>query len=193
MSVEEKQEENLEAFLLQEYNEGTEEEDCSTFDSGGCIFTSKWFSSTEDVFASKEYEEMVSNAHSNICILNENGVIIYTNFAWSSFSSENGGNDSFTGIGTNYLNVCDSASSSDTACPLVKSNAKAFYEGLSRLLGGDTREEISLVYPCDSPQEKRWFLARAFTFNLDSTRRTVVCHRNITKEKEQEELLEQNK
>ena len=50
-------------------------------------------------------------------------------------------------------------------------------------------KEFSLEYPCHSPKEKRWFIARVIRFPGEGPLRIVVAHENITKRKQAEEAL----
>ena len=135
----------------------------------------------EGVFTSQEIEDNLDEVRSNVCILNKDGVIIFTNRSWRQFSNSNGKQDcKTTDIGTNYLRICrQAANAAKDDC--VRTNAKAFYEGLTRLIDAETTEEFTLIYPCDSPTEKRWYLARAFTFHLsEGIQRTIISHQYIS-------------
>ena len=117
-----------------------------------------------------------------ICVLDENYRIISTNQGWRHFAEQNNyiKNDFF---GMNYLSVCNTASGESAE------EAGQFAEGLEAVMKGDLAE-FSLEYPCDSPTEKRWFMARIVPFPGDGARRLVVSHTNITSLKLYEEALQ---
>ncbi len=47
-----------------------------------------------------------------------------------------------------------------------------------------------MEYPCHSPTEWRWFVARVTSFPTDGRLRAVITHDNITERKRMEEQLE---
>ncbi|WP_058366798.1 sensor histidine kinase [Haloparvum sedimenti] len=103
-------------------------------------------------------------------ILNDSGVIRYTNRAWQEFGAAN----DFTGnpdtIGVNYLAVCDESDDPDAATAA---------DGLRCILDGD-EATFSFEYPCHSPDEQRWFMMRAAAFDHEGERYVFVFHLNIT-------------
>lgn len=88
--------------------------------------------------------------------------------------------DDFTGV--NYLSVCRSAGGKES------SDAGKFGDGLVAVMNGKIAE-FSMEYPCNSPTEKRWFMARIIPFPGEGLRRPVVSHTNITQLKASEEAL----
>lgn len=110
---------------------------------------------------------------SQVAILDDDGMIVYTNDAWDAFGRENGLEGEPIGPGDDYLGVCDSDDDNDlaTAC-----------NGLTDVLEGD-RDRFALEYPCHSPDEKRWFTMRATPFEVDDDRYAIVMHVDITERK----------
>lgn len=89
----------------------------------------------------------------NIAVLDPRGVIRLTNRAWREFAECNGDPGVIaTGPGVNYLGVCRRAAQED-------GYAEQALKGLLAVLDGSRDEAVS-VYPCHSPHEQRWFLAR---------------------------------
>lgn len=86
-----------------------------------------------------------------ICVLDKTGVIIAVNQSWRDFYDANY-DDPLSinyALGTNYLQLCESASGADaTEAPLMA-------QGLAAVLRGES-DLFSLEYPCDSPTEKRF-------------------------------------
>jgi K+-sensing histidine kinase KdpD len=106
-----------------------------------------------------------------ICILNRNGDIQFTNKAWIDFAQENGyvGSD-FSHV--NYVNVCACATGVEAE------SAGSFARRLKSMLGGGSKETFSIVYPCHAPTQKRWFKGTAKAL-ADGA---VISHTDITEE-----------
>lgn len=116
----------------------------------------------------------------HIALVDTSGVIFLTNEAWREFARLNGTDLHEVGEGVNYLDVCDSAARAG-----VEGTA-AFAEGLRSVLRGRLRE-VSMEYPCHSPTEKRWFIARATRFLAGGIEGAVIAHENVTERKLAEE------
>jgi diguanylate cyclase (GGDEF)-like protein len=119
---------------------------------------------------------------SNICVVDLTGEILSVNRAWMEFSAGNAGGAEQDYIGKNYLNVCQSSTGP------ASEEAPGLYDGLQDVLEGRT-DIFDIEYPCHSPTERRWFLARVTP--LIRKRGTkdaqqvgaVVSHMNITDRK----------
>jgi len=118
----------------------------------------------------------------SLAIVDESGTILAVNRAWRDFARANSGNPSTVCEGANYLAV------SDRAAAAGSDDAAAFAAGLRSLLQ-DGRHEFTLEYPCNSPGEKRWFVAKVTRFPGGGATRIVVVHENITTRKLAEEEL----
>lgn len=114
---------------------------------------------------------------SHICVLDTSGTITVVNEAWRRFALDNASAPAppRTGIGTNYLDVCGSASGP------ASEEAAAFARGLRDVLEGRS-ELFQLEYPCHSPTEDRWFMGRVTPLKGDQ-RGAVVSHMNVTDRK----------
>jgi len=117
----------------------------------------------------------------NICVLGDTGVITSVNQAWLDFAEENYFLQRDSGLGTNYLAVCDAAREK---CEY----AGAFANGLRAVLRGEV-PEFSMEYPCHSPTKQRWFSGRVTRFQSGQPVRLVVVHENITARRRAEEEL----
>jgi diguanylate cyclase (GGDEF)-like protein len=116
-----------------------------------------------------------------IALVDASGEIFLTNEAWRSFARANGTPPREVSEGANYLDVCDAAGRAGSE------EAAAFADGLRSVLGGSI-EEFAMEYPCHSPTEERWFVARATRFLAgDVAEGAVVAHENITERKLAEE------
>ena len=131
---------------------------------------------------SEEFALATLNAISaNICVLDETGVVTAVNQAWLDFAEQNHFLHRGSGLGSNYLSVCDAARG---RCD----QAGAFADGLRAVLRGEA-QEFSMEYPCHSPTEHRWFRGRVTRFQTGQPVRLVVVHENITARLQAEEDL----
>ena len=64
----------------------------------------------------------------------------------------------------------------------VAEEAALLADGIRTVMRGQ-QPSFSLEYPCHSPQEKRWFIARVTCFPGDGSIRIVVAHENVTARK----------
>lgn len=119
---------------------------------------------------SADLQTVINALPEHIAVLDACGSIQLVNRAWQQFARANGDHElTSTGIGVNYLQVCQK-SQDETA---VKSAA-----GLKSVLEGSL-SQFSLVYPCHSPDEHRWFVMNVKS--LDHPKfSAVVSHFNIT-------------
>ncbi len=111
-------------------------------------------------------------------VVNATGVIIAVNHAWRMFGIDNGGDESMTGVGVNYLQVCER--SAESGCD----QAGQVAAHLRKVLAGECIE-AELEYPCPSPAVGRWFLLR-ITRLAGPTPGVVASHVNITRRKQAE-------
>jgi PAS domain S-box-containing protein len=127
---------------------------------------------------------------SQICVLDEAGVIIAVNRAWNTFAAANPVDEALPGpairgplgVGADYLAVCDRAVGPEGV------QAAEFAAGVRGVLEG-TRQRYAMEYPCHSPREQRWFMSGVTRFLTDGRPRIVIEHINITERKMAEEAL----
>ncbi len=130
--------------------------------------------SLERLVAERELAQETIDALSNeLAILDEAGRIITVNRAWREFSAANDGIGDF--VGDDYIAAC----STPAGCEGGDDDPTPFVRGLADLLAGRT-DLVEFEYPCHSPTEKRWFLARAVRFEAGDAVRIVVTHENVT-------------
>jgi PAS domain S-box-containing protein len=127
----------------------------------------------EALAASERFARSILDAlTTHIAILDEKGRIVATNKAWREFGFANSARIE-VGISANYLEVCDAASGP------CGEEAVAVAAGIRAVIRGE-QEQFSLEYPCHSPSEKRWFLARVTRFGGSGPVRVVVSHEDVT-------------
>lgn len=110
-------------------------------------------------------------------VLDGDGVIVDTNHAWRLFAHLNDGPSDTTGVGSNYLDVCDRASAAGVA------TGASVAGGLRQVLSGE-REHIDVEYPCPSPTEDRWYLLQASALPVSDGAGAVVFHIDVTAHKQ---------
>jgi diguanylate cyclase (GGDEF)-like protein/PAS domain S-box-containing protein len=155
--------------------------------------------SNRDITSRKQAEEAlreserfaratVNSMTGEIAILDENGVIIDVNHAWSQLAQHNAPDPAAVCEGANYLAVCDSAYGNDAVY------AKAIAEGIRGVIQGK-QSEFSLEYHCCSSdpadKEHNWFNAKITRFTGDGPVRAVVAHENINTRKLAEDRIQQ--
>lgn len=118
---------------------------------------------------------IVNSLIDQIALIDTKGTIIFVNDSWKSFTKNNGGDLSHCGIGVNYLDYCDKHSD--------------VYEGILSVLS-EKKSTFSYEYPCDSANEKRWFLMYVTPLLIESeVMGATIAHINITDRKIMEEKL----
>jgi diguanylate cyclase (GGDEF)-like protein len=105
-------------------------------------------------------------------VLDQRGTIIAGNHAWRMFALDNGGTPAATGVGVNYLQVCERARSGCAEAGQVADQLRSILDG--------ERVDAEVQYPCPSPAVGRWFLLR-ITRLRGATPGAVVSHVNITR------------
>ena len=88
---------------------------------------------------------------SSSALLDSEGVIVEVNNAWKRFADTSGLALAGYGVGSNYLKYCiypDPAS-------------RSVLQGLRNVISHRT-DAFAIIYPCHSPQRKRWFLMLSF-------------------------------
>lgn len=122
----------------------------------------------------------------HIALINHEGVIISVNDGWRRFAESGGLQSSDSGLGQNYLSICDQAQGNGAR------EAHLAAVGIRAVLSGAAKE-FSLEYPCPSPTEQRWFRLTAVPLAKDQPSSDVaVMHINITERKRAEESMRES-
>lgn len=124
------------------------------------------------------------NAH--IAVLDHSGVIITINDAWTRFAQLNGDSTlAGTGVGSNYLEVCEAAAGSD------RTEAQQALAGIRAVLNG-TLPDFTLEYPCHSPREQRWFQMSVTPLSGGGLG-AVIAHQDISERRKAVESLREER
>lgn len=128
-------------------------------------------------------QNILTSVSSHIAVVDEDGTVIAVNKAWNDFSKQNGISVmERTGTGSNYIHVCEqSAAAGDTVAAKV-------LVGMQQVMSKQL-PWFEIEYPCDSPNELRWFLLRITNFVGDSPK-VVMVHIDITERKHSEMKLQ---
>jgi len=114
----------------------------------------------------------------HIAVLDNKGLIVTVNLAWSGFAQENAGRLHQGGVGVNYLDVVrNSAEHAD-------GSAAHALVGLYAVLSGQ-KPRFELEYPCHAVNKERWFLMQVSP--LPDRGGCVVSHIDITTRKQAEQ------
>jgi signal transduction histidine kinase/HAMP domain-containing protein/putative methionine-R-sulfoxide reductase with GAF domain len=129
---------------------------------------------------------ILNSVTAEIAVLDRDGVIVAVNQPWQRFALENGvtpGQTSpRTGIGANYLAICQSGSG------LPADGAMDAHAGIRAVTEGRL-PRYRLEYPCHSPQQQRWF-SLSVTPLGSAAGGVVVAHTDITERKATELRLQ---
>jgi two-component system, LuxR family, sensor kinase FixL len=110
---------------------------------------------------------------SNIAMLNERGDIIGVNEAWRRFGDANDYAHSNYGVGTNYIDICESSTGGDVE--IAGQVAQAI-----RNISNEREALFRQEYPCHSPDERRWFVLQIARFEWQGDMRIITSHQNVT-------------
>ena len=123
----------------------------------------------EEAQRSRELQQTLDSLSAHIAIVDESGEIVAVNEVWRAFAKANGGDPGKVSEGSNYLQVCDSATG------LYSEIAATFAGGIRAVLSGQ-QESFEMEYPCHSPTQRRWFMGKVTRFSGSGKPRAVVAH-----------------
>ena len=125
---------------------------------------------------------ILDSLSAHIAVLDNEGNIVAVNNAWEKFAEENCVEDKIisTGIGQNYLEVCENSRAFDN-------QIEEIIENLREVLNGES-DGFSIEYPCHAPDKERWFILQA---NVLKSKKggAVVSHIDISARKKAEAEL----
>lgn len=112
----------------------------------------------------------------HIAILDNQGNILQVNRSWHDFAVKNSTAEKQKSNSTiNYLDLCDHVRGSE------QGTAQTMAAGIRAVLNS-TLTEFALKYPCHSPTEKRWFVARTTRFMAEGLAHAVVSHETVSED-----------
>ncbi len=123
-------------------------------------------------------QSVLDSLHEQVAVIDASGKILVVNHAWQQAELEGGMPEGTLFKGVNYLDICRAAGHEGL------DDGVSSYEGIRNVLDGIS-SNFSLEYPCDTPQEKRWFLMNATPFS-GKLGGAVILHIDITGRKSQE-------
>lgn len=128
---------------------------------------------------------ILDSLSAHIAVLDKSGEIVAVNNAWERFAEANCIQEKLTttGIGQNYLKVCESCDAFDDETKKIIENLRAVLDGKS--------DEFSIEYPCHSPTDERWFLLQVTALKSEKGG-AVVSHIDISDRKRAETELKLN-
>ena len=133
---------------------------------------------TENLIRSSEMftRSILDSLSAHIAVIDKNGNIVAVNQAWENFAGANCIEEKIntTGIGQNYLRVCESAQAFDEATREIIIKLRAVLDGKA--------DNFAVEYPCHSPTEDRWFILQVSRLKGDGGG-AVISHINITDRK----------
>ncbi|MGB0129036.1 MAG: PAS domain-containing protein, partial [Rhodocyclaceae bacterium] len=97
------------------------------------------------------YRAVFDAVPDQLAVLDAEGAIVDVNAAWRAFAAQSGAAPGLTGIGANYLAVCDAAALGPA------DGAARVGEGIRAVLAG-RQPRFVLDYPCPAPDRPRWFV-----------------------------------
>jgi diguanylate cyclase (GGDEF)-like protein len=127
--------------------------------------------------------ELLDSLDDQIAIVDARGIIVYVNHAWVRFGLENGQAAGTDWLGSNYLGAC--AQSLERGDRLAGEALGGISDVLSR-----RRPAFYHEYPCDGPNEPRWFMMRVIPLHGHADSLFAISHINITQRKLAELRLE---
>lgn len=133
---------------------------------------------------SEAFKEVVMDSlPAELAVLDPNGVIQAVNQRWRQFALENSPTPersaARTGVGTDYLAICNAASAAGDE------SATAAHNGILAVLNGQ-RPSFNLEYPCLAPTRQRWFMMVVMPLGSDARDGVVITHNDISALKEAE-------
>ncbi len=140
---------------------------------------------TEKNNAAKRFASILNTLPANIALINKQGNIMEVNDPWKTFADENGFTGTNYGIGLNYIDVAQGK------CYSVEDNGAAMANALKQINEG-VMEKYSMVYPCHSSTQNRWFKVIAAKESGTDNPGIVLMHLDITQQHEAEEKIKQS-
>ncbi|WP_417463279.1 ATP-binding protein [Kordiimonas sp.] len=131
------------------------------------------------------FESALNSLSAHIAIIDSEGTIRWVNGAWNDFALANGGQPERASVGQNYLHICQTVPAAQDP------SVSAILDGIRGVID-HRRPEYYVEYPCDSPEEQRWFMMRAKPLDLAGSGLFIISHHTITERKQAEQELQRS-
>jgi hypothetical protein len=118
--------------------------------SESATFVSREFSIAAIGVSDDLFRRLFDKSPAQVALLDFTGRILQTNLSWRRFGRENGQDDSYDCVDQNYLSICSAAAAAGNA------DAQRACVGLLQVMHLQ-RRKFTMVYPCHSPTERKWF------------------------------------
>lgn len=118
----------------------------------------------------------------SLAVLDENGVILSINDAWSDLASANPESPHACALGAKYPAACLPASGEDAEA------ATRLAAGIDDVIAGHAPRFV-MEFPVTSSDGTRWFVGHVTPFRGAGPRRVVVAHLDITQRKRAERVV----
>lgn len=156
---------------------------------GACRDITERKQAQAQLLANKQFRTAIlDSVPSHIAVLDRSGTIVAVNQRWCDFALTNsatpGKAASHTAVGSNYLDICQVASSGDT-----DDSAALARDGILRVIDGSA-PSFQMEYPCHSPTQQRWFSLTVTPLHMDN-QAVVVTHTDITQRKHMEQAAKE--
>ncbi len=111
----------------------------------------------------------IEGFQANAAVVDAEGTILAVNAAWKEFGRRNGLATPKFGVGSSYLQFCNSA---DDPSILLR-------DEITHLLAGRL-DLLTHVYPCHAPDQRRWFLLLGVPLSRDKAEGAALLHLDVT-------------
>jgi PAS domain S-box-containing protein len=120
---------------------------------------------------------ILNSSPDNIAVIDNRGIITKVNSSWKHFAEQNSAPWlESKSVGMSYLNICKAADGKPKG-----DEAASAWAGIEAVLN-KTLDYFSLEYPCDSPNECRWFRMHVYPMQAPCEG-VVIVHQNCTDSK----------
>lgn len=131
-------------------------------------------SRTKELNDAKLFQERILNSiEAAICILDENGEVLFVNNSWAASAQENGGSLERTGVGAQNLEKCRVVDGQ------LQVWSGEFAVAIRDICGG-RHAGYSTEYSYTTEESERWFHVSATPVPMDGTRAVAVVHVDVT-------------
>ncbi len=130
----------------------------------------------------RQLQSTLDALSANIAVLDEEGTVLSVNKQWIRSGEKEDCGWSGYGVGENYIEIIEETGG--TSLP----KADAVLQGMEEVVK-DRAESFEVEYPCRGPETERWFLLRGHSVEIETEKRVVIEHMDVTERKKREEKL----